>query len=127
MGGGAEKLGREAAPPPCAKIFVTKLFKRPGIALMGSLQIISTRSALGKVVHAVGLWLLTSLTHRARVCSYVCADLLVITKAAFQKRGSMEPMEPPLDPPLGNPTGIAQRVGNLLVTPPKQVVNTCNW
>ena len=27
----------------------------PGIALMGSLQI-STGSALGKVVHAVGLW-----------------------------------------------------------------------
>ena len=33
-----------------------------------------------------------------RVCSYVCADL---RKANLQKRGSMEPMEPPLDPPLG--------------------------
>ena len=66
---------------------------------MGSLQI-STRSALGKVVHAVGLWPLTSqltVNVLARVCSYVCA---VKTKAAFQKRCSMEPMEPPLDPPL---------------------------
>ena len=75
---------------------------------MGSLQT-STGSGLGKVVHAVGLWLWTSLTHRKSACprmyrSYVCADLLSIIivkmKAAFQKRGSMEPMEPPLDPPL---------------------------
>ena len=56
---------------------------------------------------AVGLWPQTSLTHRksaCRVCSYDCADLLSIvkTKAAFQKRVSMEPMEPPLDPPLLN-------------------------
>ena len=68
--GGAEKSGYEAAPPPAqsTEIFVTKLFKRPGIALMGSLQI-STRSAFGKVVHAVGLWPLTSLTHRKSACS----------------------------------------------------------
>ena len=72
---------------------------------MGSLQI-STRSALGKVVHAVGLWPLTSLTHRKSACPCMQLRLrrltqyIVKTKAAFQKRGSMEPMEPPLDPPL---------------------------
>ena len=35
--------------------------------------------------------------------NFVCAGitkLAVKTKADLQKRGSMEPMEPPLDPPL---------------------------
>ena len=32
---------------------------------------------------------------------YVVRLRIVFSKAALQKRGSMEPMEPPLDPPLG--------------------------
>ena len=31
---------------------------------------------------------------------YVVCLHIVLSKAALQKRGSMEPMEPPLDPPL---------------------------
>ena len=50
-GGGAEQSVCEAAPPRAKLSFLNG----PGIALMGSLQI-STGSALGKVVHAVGLW-----------------------------------------------------------------------
>ena len=51
MGGGAEKsaLRSSADPPP-----FFRFLNRPGIALMGSLQI-STGSGLGKVVHAIGL------------------------------------------------------------------------
>ena len=32
---------------------------------------------------------------------YVVRLRIVFSKAALQKRGSIEPMEPPLDPPLG--------------------------
>ena len=45
VGGGAEKSGLRSS-----------FLNGPGIALMGSLQI-SIGSGLGKVVHAVGLWL----------------------------------------------------------------------
>ena len=31
---------------------------------------------------------------------------IVFSKAALQKRGSMEPMEPPLDPPLEGKEGV---------------------
>ena len=53
--GGAGGGLKKSAPPPArsAETFFTKCFKRA--SLMGSLQI-STGSALGKVVHAVGLW-----------------------------------------------------------------------
>ena len=34
--------------------------------------------------------------------AYVVRLRIVFSKAALQKRGSMEPMEPPLDPPLAN-------------------------
>ena len=33
---------------------------------------------------------------------YVVCLRIVFSKATLQKRGSMEPNEPPLDPPLGN-------------------------
>ena len=46
----SEKLGCEAW-----NFFLLSFFNGPGIVLMGSLQI-STGSALGKVVHALGLW-----------------------------------------------------------------------
>ena len=53
----------------------------------------------------------------AKVCSssvgvvYVVHLRIVFSKAALQKRGSMEPMEPPLDPPL-RISSIATRVVN---------------
>ena len=43
---------------------------------------------------------------KAKVCSssvslvYVVRLRIIFSKAALQKRGSMEPIEPPLDPPL---------------------------
>ena len=37
------------------KKFLLRFLKGSGIALMGSLKI-SSRSALGKIVHAVGKW-----------------------------------------------------------------------
>ena len=56
-GGGLKKSGYKAALPPCEVriFFLLSILNGPEIALMGSLQI-STGSALGKVVHAVGLW-----------------------------------------------------------------------
>ena len=55
--GGLKKLGCKAASPPArsAENFFLSVLSGPEITLMGSLQI-STGSALGKVVHAVGLW-----------------------------------------------------------------------
>ena len=56
-GGGLKNLGCEAAPLPArsADFFLLSVLNGPEIALMESLQT-STGSALGKGVHAVGLY-----------------------------------------------------------------------
>ena len=43
---------------------------------------------------------------------YVVRLRIVFSKGALQKRGSMEPMEPPLDPPL-----LCPSIGDVLATP----------